>query len=299
MDLDVNGYIVLRNVLSEDEIQIVFSSIKDDQVNYSRVKYFIDNIFLKRITQHCNTISNPHYVKFRLSDNNNSTDASTFHIDIYNHTPNRTIPIFTCLAYFDDAQMELIPQSHKSKEDWSIQMYKKRILLHVNRGDILIFNANIHHRGVNYGKMEHRRLLQVFEVFPNNHIYDEYSSKLYIVETSTNRIVKNIYNPLMYQLSKNAILLEIITFFHYILMYNGLIYKIGMVDIKDTDKTNNCITYEPGRKVKMTDVNTYDDINVNILCDASIQTKQGGGNYLYLYILYWIVSSILLYVTYK
>jgi len=236
MDLTEKGYQVLRNVLSEDETQIVLSSIQKDKVNYPRVKYFIDHIFFKYITQYCSTLSNPHYVKFRLSDNNNYTDASTFHSDIYNHTHNATIPIFTCLAYFDDAQMELIPGSHQSKKDWSINIYNQRVLLNMNRGDILVFNANIHHRGVNYGKMKHRRVLQVFEVFPNNRIYDEYASKLYTVETSRGSLVKNIYNPVMYQLSQYGILLEIIAFFHYILMYNGLNYKLGMVDIPDIDK---------------------------------------------------------------
>jgi len=268
-------------------------------VNYPRVKYFIDNPFFKHIKQHCNTFSNPHYVKFRLSDNNNSTDASIFHSDIYNHTPDETIPIFTCLAYFDNTQMELIPGSHKDKTDWSVNTYNRRILLDVNRGDILIFNANIHHRGVNYGKTKHRRLLQVFEVFPNNVIYDEYAPKLYTVETSTNYIVKQVYNPLMYQLSKCGMLLEIITFFHYMFMYNGLNHKVGMIDIEDRYKKGNCITYEPGRRVQMKDLNTYEELNVNIVCEPAIQTIKSSKYYMYLYILYWIVSSIIIYMIYN
>jgi hypothetical protein len=128
MRLDDQGYLLLRDVLSEDEMDIVLSSIHT-QVNYPRVKYFIDTVFFKHIQEHCKTFSNPHYVKFRLSDNNNSTDASTFHSDIYNYTPNKTIPIYTCLAYFDNTQMELIPGSHKDKTDWSIQTYNRRVLL--------------------------------------------------------------------------------------------------------------------------------------------------------------------------
>ena len=62
MDLTEKGYQVLRNVLSEDETQIVLSSIQKDKVNYPRVKYFIDHIFFKHITQYCSTLSNPHYV---------------------------------------------------------------------------------------------------------------------------------------------------------------------------------------------------------------------------------------------
>jgi len=49
--------------------------------------------------------------------------------------------------------------------------YQKKKILTIHRRDILIFHATLHHRGINYNKHEHRRLLQVFEIFPDKSIY--------------------------------------------------------------------------------------------------------------------------------
>lgn len=54
------------------------------------------------------------YSKFRFS-NNNSSDAATFHNDVYNCSNLDVMPVYTCLSYFDEAQMELIPKSHIKK----------------------------------------------------------------------------------------------------------------------------------------------------------------------------------------
>jgi hypothetical protein len=297
--MDEDGYILLTNVLTDHDIQVGLSCIQEDRVDYSRLKQFIDQIFLKRIQENVHEISEPSYVKFRLSNNNNSTDASTFHGDIYNHTNTEILPIYTCLCYFDDAQLEIIPGSHKyNNSDWSISTYNKKKVINVNRGDILVFHANMHHRGVNYNKSENRRLLQVFEVFPDQITYDEYSSKLFIVQTSNNVVIKNIVNPLMYQLSKFPSVIDTITWFHYILMYNDLHYKVGMMDIEPWNKQGNYITYEPGRRVYMEDLK-HEEINVNVMCDNNIQTIQPNRFYFYFYILYWIVSILVIYVIVK
>ena len=51
------------------------------------------------------------YIKYRVSNSNNSSDAGAFHRDI--HTYNETQPIYTCLAYLDESMLEIIPKSHK------------------------------------------------------------------------------------------------------------------------------------------------------------------------------------------
>ena len=84
------------------------------------MKSFIDKIILKKIQQNCEYLPDPKYVKYRFSNNNNSTDASTFHGDVYNHTKSELLPIYTCLCYFDEAEMELIPASHLKNEDSTV-----------------------------------------------------------------------------------------------------------------------------------------------------------------------------------
>jgi hypothetical protein len=84
--LHKDGYIILQTALSNEELDFGLSCIKDNKVDYSITKQFIDTIFFPTIKTRQDIITDPIYVKFRLSNNNNSTDASTFHGDIYNNT---------------------------------------------------------------------------------------------------------------------------------------------------------------------------------------------------------------------
>ena len=304
MSIESNGYILLSNVLTEDQLQYALSCmIKDNEIDYSIMKQFIDDAFFPTIKNHFRVIKDPTYVKFRFSNNNNSTDASTFHGDVYNHKNTELLPIYTCICYFDDAELEIIPGSHKyNNNGWSLESYNNKKNIIVNRGDILIFHANLHHRGINFNKEKNRRLLQVFEVFPDKETYHEYSSDLVIIQSSNNVFMKNIISPLLYELSKYPMIIDIITFVHYILMYNDAHYKIGMMDIEPWNKTDKYITYEPGRRVLMKDIIDNDEkeeLNVNIICDPYIKVIPHSYFYLCFYLLYWIISAAFLYVIFS
>jgi len=304
-DIKRDGYILLQNALTNKELESGLACMKDDnKVDYSIMKQFIDTIFFPSIQRNMgDIITQPKYVKFRFSNNNNSTDASTFHGDIYNHTKTQFLPIYTCLCYFDDAQLEVIPGSHHYNNNGiSLQSFNKRKALDVKRGDILVFHSNMHHRGINYNKQGDRRLLQVFEVFPDQKTYDEYAPNMVIVETADSPLVKNIVGPLLYQASKIPTLIDYITFFHYIMMYNDMHYKMGMMDLPPWEKTNKYITYESGRRAILNELlesNVLEDLNVNILCDNAVYSRSYSNFYLYGYIVYWILSIILLYILSK
>jgi hypothetical protein len=51
-------------------------------------------------------------------------------------------------------------------------------------GDIVVFNAVISHRGVNFSNGENRRVLQVFELFPTRELHDQNVSKFLTCDTS-------------------------------------------------------------------------------------------------------------------
>lgn len=124
-NINDDGYVLLRNALTEDDIGYGLSCMQNNnKINYSIMKQFIDTKFFPAIQGNVGFITEPNYVKFRFSNNNNSTDASTFHGDIYNHTNAEFLPIYTCLCYFDDAQLEVIPGSHKyNNSGWSIDSF--------------------------------------------------------------------------------------------------------------------------------------------------------------------------------
>lgn len=102
-DLNKNGFIILKNIITNDELNYGLTAVKNNLIDYKIIKKFIDVIFLQKISKLLNW-QNPYYLKFRLSNMQNATDASAFHGDIYNHTDQKIIPIYTCLCYFDNAE---------------------------------------------------------------------------------------------------------------------------------------------------------------------------------------------------
>ena len=103
--MESDGYVIYRNKISPEEQSYALSCI-GDKVDYTKLKHFIDTIFLPKTG-----IKDPVYVKARLSNNNNSIDAALLHSDVYNYT-DKPMPIYTGLVYFDKSEMELIPGSH-------------------------------------------------------------------------------------------------------------------------------------------------------------------------------------------
>ena len=140
-----DGYLLLRNKLTNDEIEFLLTcSTSDNKINYKIVKDFIDNYFMRSIIKNTTFITNPTYCKFRYSDKKNSTDASLIHSDTYNFNDEiDNVPLYTCLCYLDDSQMELVPGSHKRTNLSWIESYKKKIQVDLKRGDILIFYSGL------------------------------------------------------------------------------------------------------------------------------------------------------------
>jgi len=292
--IDKEGYIILSNVLNNNELEYGLSSIKDKMVDYKITKKFIDNILFKKIIKNTDFITDPHYSKFRLSNHNNSKDASLFHGDIYNNTKSELLNIYTCLCYFDDAQMELIPGSHKyNNPGFSIESYNKKKIIEVKRGDILIFHSNIHHRGINYYKTENRRVLQVFRVFPDKETYEREVSKLVIVKTNESTFIKNFIDPIMVEIVKSSTIMGIITFFHYILRYNDLLYKITLIDLSPSDKKDRYVSYEAGSSMRFIDLSGNYNLNVNIVTDTNVIYLPTGTYYLHIF--YFILAVIVMF----
>jgi hypothetical protein len=277
----LNGYIVYKKKLSKEEQKLALSCIdSESNVDYNILKTFIDNYFLPKIP-----FSNPVYVKARLSNNNNSIDASVLHSDVYNFTSEKEIPIYTALCYFDKAQLELIPGSHLKPRESFIELNNKRIILDLDPGDIVLINAAIMHRGVNFTKEGDRRVLQVFEIFPTQEIYNENVGKLLTVDTSnSNTNSKN----LLYYVAQIKWLIEIVNFIGFYLSYNNLKYKLFGMDLPPWQKKGRYITYEPGGRVYYRE-GLVDKININVVFKDTQIVKY---SHFYLWIMLFILFCI-------
>lgn len=288
MESEVDGYIVLKNIIDKSRLHACIENNDATSVDYVRMKQFIDIDILPAVEKRIPWMQSPTYTKFRYSNNNNSTDASTFHSDVYNHTGANTIPIYTCLCYFDDAFLEVIPGSHRQEgRGLSLESISKRRTIHMQPGDILVFNANIHHRGIQFDSSGDRRLLQVFEIFPDAQTYAEHGSRLTLVETSLNPVMKHVINPFLFHVAQSKQCIDMITYIHYILMYNDLHYKLGLMDIEPWAKYDRYVSYEPGRRITYGQTHT-DDYNVNVMCNPAIHSRPS--NYFYLFLVIFIIG---------
>jgi len=207
-ELEKNGYLLFRNAT---DIGNVYSSFSNDgKLDYDSIKKYIENVMLDTVDKNLNWKSD--YIKFRVSDNNNSSDASTFHRDIIAQK-NEILPSFTVLSYLDSTIMEIISESHKdlfiSYTDL-MKTYKKKKQIYMNPGDILIFYSTLLHRGIFTENTKSRKLIQVFEVFPSQNLLLQHKDKFVHVEG------EETYSGFMQFISKYSLPIYFINFIGYI-----------------------------------------------------------------------------------
>lgn len=202
--LETDGFLLLRNVLTTQEIQEGITCITDDgkYVDYARLVSFIRQRMFGALRGNLQDWQDKplDFVKFRVSDNNNSADASGFHRDLIyqgsSNTGNFTPPFFTCLTYFDQTTLEIIPKSHNVPSYKLVELprlYSSKIAISINPGDLLVFYSSLLHRGIFTEKLPHRRLIQVFEVFNDHNVLSTIVPRILHVpgdETYSNMIIK-------------------------------------------------------------------------------------------------------------
>ena len=253
---------------------------QNNKLNYKKIKNFIDVDVLKVVSTY---IHDPQYVKFRYSNKNNLKDASTFHGDTYNFDTPNPMYVYTCLVYFDDAEIEVVPGTHIQK-----QPYNTKQIVKVKKGDVIIINANLFHRGINYHKSKQRKLLQVFDIYPSKIGID----KLTIVITQSS-IISKITSEMLYYASFNQALTDLLDKIHYYFVSNNLHYKITLSDLSDYEKRGRYISYEPMKRLHYNENELMiDEQNINIICNHNIKTVYMNNNYLLLFVILVILLTV-------
>lgn len=176
----VDGYIHLKQMINKDMLEKMYSNMDDTQMNYTEMKMLIDQVIQNKINPTLNWRAD--YIKFRVSDNNNSVDASAFHRDIFNQTTDdEDFPCFTCVIYLDKTIMEVVPGSHLTPFLSHYEAFRqwfniKQIVLEV--GDVLVFNSRLLHRGIFTENLPHRRVIQIFEMFDSPESLIKYGDRI-------------------------------------------------------------------------------------------------------------------------
>ena len=291
--LHEQGYFRIRNN-NTSNINTGLSCInQDNTINYKKLHSFVHTGLFPSINQDVPLLNDPIIGKMRLSNNTNSVDASTFHADIYNHSETKLLPIYTCLIYFDHAQMELIPGTHiKGANNSPLSQFSNKKVVTMNPGDMLIFHANIHHRGINYSNTKNRRLLQIFNVFPDRQTHSEHNSKLMNMKTSKSWL--RVLLPITKFLTLCKPVINSYNYIHYILVCYDLTHKITLVDVSSDYKKGKYIGYQPVKSMYLKDTNGNDEWNINIICDEDYQSIPHSDYYFNRFILFVCLIALII-----
>jgi len=147
-DLKEDGFILLKNVLNEGEIDYIKNNCIENN-NYSVKSYIIDNYKIrnKLIT----TIGNNDYI-FQdyiliIKKSSVHTCHRDYNGDFFNE--GQKYPSYTFIIYLEDMEKGLgvIPSSHKSVNSYNINLTNSIINIPCKSGDILLFNSNLIHVG--------------------------------------------------------------------------------------------------------------------------------------------------------
>jgi hypothetical protein len=173
--LNSPGFVIFRNALTPEQVEQARSCINNQEIRYNDMTKFIDDEMLTEVNNKMKGHDwNIQYAKYRVSNNNNSVDASTFHSDIV--CLDEWVPSMTCLTYLDNTILEVIPDSHKSKT--RLFDIFDAVRLKIGPGDILLFYSTLLHRGIFTEKLPNRRLIQVFDCFANEEVANQHLANM-------------------------------------------------------------------------------------------------------------------------
>jgi hypothetical protein len=205
------GFVIFKSVLTPEQINKGRSNINDQSVTYKGMTDFIETDMFGAVNEKMASLEwDMQYAKYRASNNNNSVDASMFHRDVV--CLDEWSPSMTCLTYLDPTVMELIPNSHRSKNKM-FDMFDA-VRLNVEPGDILLFYSTLLHRGIFTQKLPNRRLIQVFDCFATKELAEQHLANFTHIPGTNN------LSGLMIWGSKQTIIAPVINLFGYYTFIN-------------------------------------------------------------------------------
>ena len=294
-NLENNGFHIFKNILSSKSIRYGQNSFNETEVNYSRMRKFINNTILKTVNEKLNNKLKS--TKYRVSNNNNSIDASALHRDVHNHYSKSAMPIYTCLTYLDKAIMELIPTSHNYtviKFSDLMKFYNSRIKIILNPGDILLINSSILHRGIYYKKMaENRRLIQLFDCM----FLDDYKNLAKYIFHTQHKKDNLLLSKIMIPLSKIKPLINFINFTYYMNTARGYGYDFNVIDkINESKNDYKLISLESNKRYIPKYDNSWEKGNVYIMNypTNNVTPKQNTIIYFYMHIYTTLILTLTL-----
>lgn len=181
-DLNKHGVCVIKNIFTPEEIEHIkdlmiredYKTLKDLLIHHKDFLYS-----LKKKTTSDYIFQDYIFIIKKSSIHICHRDSNG---DFFNKT--QKYPSYTLILYIEDMNnkcLGVIPKSHVSRYKNAINIGDKIINLACNKGDIILFNANLIHVGTLHEKSDHMRI-QMKMVHPDDketiHYYEKYNKIL-------------------------------------------------------------------------------------------------------------------------
>jgi hypothetical protein len=147
-DLQKDGFVVIKNVLTETEIMALQKNCQDNDYSTAKRLLIHNNYLLDNIKKY---IKDEHYVFQDYIWIIKKSSVHTCHRDnngdFFNN--NQNYPSYTLLVYLEDTEkcLGVVPYSHHNLNSYSINFSNVVNYLPCKKGDAILFNANLIHVG--------------------------------------------------------------------------------------------------------------------------------------------------------
>lgn len=292
-ELNKNGYLVIKNAIPPNRVEYARTLI-NTKVNYYKLKNFLDSDMINTVNNKLNMKVD--YTKYRVSNNNNSNDAGSFHRDLQSYSL-KTPEVFTVLTYLDKSHMEMVPTTHKNID---IPVYKmpiflnKRTVVEMTPGDILIFYATTVHRGIFYkSNNKNRRLIQLFDCV---NLQDQEHFKNNILHIPCRSDCSSLVNNINIALNKNFIFSELVNLISTVITFKGYGYPYYGLHFITNDKEIMYLSTESNNSRLATAINKdeYLEINKYIMNFKEYKDINSNKRYTYKFFSFGITTGLCL-----
>ena len=285
-NLEEDGYTIIRNNIDP---HLGTNCIQNNKLDYQCIHDVINRKYFPSIVKHLPNANGASFRRFIFSSNRYSSMDSLYSGNSYNHTETNLIPIYCAYLYFSSGTLEVIPKSHLKS---SKSNYGSRRNIHLEEGDVVILNTNLHNRNVNDAA---DKVLKIMDIFPNDKVYNMYAHNLQVVQLNSSFIIKYVIFSLIF-ISKIRFIIDSINCLYYYLVYYNVQYKILLSDVNSVGKL---VAYEANGRKKLSEVNQYEGWNLNIICNNDIQTAHVGNTLTILLVLGILLSFSVFYFSCK
>jgi len=153
-----DGYVKFQNILSEKEIEYLRNLCEEDK--YKEVKHYLmfNKKLIKYIKKHCSDQHEFQDYIFIIKKSAIHTCHRDSNGDFFNE--NQKHPSYTLLIFLEDMEkcLGVIPKSHFDLNSFNVNMEDHVVNLLCNKGDAILFNANLIHVGALNSKDDNLRI---------------------------------------------------------------------------------------------------------------------------------------------